>query len=129
MPRVVLARDLKHEQIEFPQGMVAPEGRRGGDTSSLHLRRGAVRDVTAEELVYIRDHRPGVFRALDVLPEPRVPARVARKLAQAQALTTAPAPAAPVEPPARPSVKEAASGKAGARKTSKGPKASSSDAG
>lgn len=116
MPRIVLARDLKHEQIEFPKDLPAPEGRRGGDKSSLHLRHGSVRDVSQEELDYIRDNRPEVFRCLDVLPEPRVPSRVARKLARAQAS----AQAASRLPEGAPGKAPRGSGKAPARKSGSG---------
>ncbi len=81
MPRIVLARDLQHEQIEFPEGTPFPEARRNGGSGALHLRRGSMRDVTPEELAYIREHRPEVFRCLDVLPEPKRSAALARKLA------------------------------------------------
>ena len=69
MPRIVLARDRQHEQVEFPEGVPKSESRRGG---SLHLRRGIVRDVTKEELDYIEVKRPDLFACIDVMPEPMV---------------------------------------------------------
>lgn len=80
MPRIVLARELQHEQIEFPSNMPFPVGRRGGRGSSLHLRRNSVRDVTSEELAHIREHRPEVFRCLDIVPEPRPSAALQRRV-------------------------------------------------
>lgn len=80
MPRIVLARTFQHEQIEFPEGTPSPDGRRGGGKGALHLRRGKVRDVTPEELLYIQDQRQDLFRALDVLPDPIVPQSTLRAL-------------------------------------------------
>ena len=89
MPQIVLARNLHHEQIEFPSGIPCSPERRGGRGTSLHLQRGRPRDVTPEELEYIRTARPEVFVCLDVLPAPKVPSRTAKKLAAAQAAKAA----------------------------------------
>ncbi len=85
MPRIVLARTFQHEQVDFPEGTPAPEGRRGGATGSLHLRRNRVRDVTAEELEIIKETRPDLFKACDILPEPRVSKRALKAAAKAEA--------------------------------------------
>ena len=77
MPRIILARDRQHEQVEFPEGMPKPESRRSG---SLHLCRGVVRDVTAEELAFIKDKRPDIFKCLDQLPEPKVSALAKKRM-------------------------------------------------
>lgn len=92
MPRIVLTRTYKHEQIEFPEGTPHPEGRRGGGKSSLHLRRNSVRDVTPEELDHIRQAYPLLYSCLEILPESSP--RRAKKPAGAQ--KPAPKKAAPV---------------------------------
>ena len=80
--QIVLKRDLHHEQVEFPDGMPRPEGRRDG---SLHLQRGKPRVVTVEEYAYIRSARPEIFRCLDRLPEPKASGRALRRIRQAVA--------------------------------------------
>ena len=96
MPRIVLARELQHEQIEFPGDVPFPEGRRGGRGSSLHLRRNSVRDVTPEELAHIREARPEVYRCLDILPEPKPSAALLRRVkAEEKRASAKAAPAAP----------------------------------
>ena len=81
MPRIVLARNLQHEQVVFPEGTPHPTGRHGGGSGSLHLRRGSMRDVTPEELAFIKAERPEVYKCLDVLPEPKLSPALARKVA------------------------------------------------
>lgn len=99
MPRIVLARDLKHEQIDFPDDLPCPEGRRGGRKSALHLRRGSVRDISDAELAWLETNAPEILRCCDILPDPRVSSRAARKLkaaaekaARAAKASEAPAP-------------------------------------
>lgn len=103
MPRIVLARDYQHEQIEFPPGTPFPEGRRGGGTSSLHLRRSKIRDVTVEELDFIRQNHPQIFAACDLLPDPVVGNRTRRRLEAAQKAAAAAAQpeAVPTKAPAK----------------------------
>lgn len=98
MPRIVLARHLSHDQVEFPPDTPCPPGRRGGRGSSLHLQRGKPRDVSVEELAYIRTHRPELAACLDVLPDPKVPGRTARRLQAAQEAEKRSA--SPLTPPA-----------------------------
>lgn len=81
LARVMLARQRQHEQVEFPPGTPFPEGRRGGGKTSLHLRRGSVRDVTVEELEYIRKDLPELYACLDVLPAPKISSALKRRLA------------------------------------------------
>lgn len=84
MPKIKLFSGRKHVQIEFPDSVPHPKGRRGGRGTSLHLQHGKVRDVTVEELDYICRERPEVYECLRVLPAPVVPGRTRRKLAAAQ---------------------------------------------
>lgn len=83
MPKIRLVKARKHLQIEFPDHLPHPEGRRGGRGSSLHLQRGTLRDVTPEELAYIEAEHPDVFACLQVFPEPVVPSRTRRRLESA----------------------------------------------
>lgn len=84
MPKIKLFSGRKHVQIEFPDSVPHPKGRRGGRGTSLHLQHGKVRDVTVEELDYICRARPEVYECLRVLPDPVVPGRTRRKLAAAR---------------------------------------------
>lgn len=94
MPKIRLFRDRKHVQIEFPDSIPHPEGRRGGRGTSLHLQLGKVRDVTVEELDYILREHPAIYACLQVLPEGVVPGRTRRRLDAAHAAAN------PVEPKA-----------------------------
>lgn len=83
MLKICLDRGFKHVQIEFPDDLPHPEGRRGGRGTSLHLQRNTYRDVTEEELAFIEATHPEVFRCLRVQRAATVNSRTARKLAAA----------------------------------------------
>lgn len=85
MPKIRLVKARKHLQIEFPDDLPHPDGRRGGRGSSLHLQRGTLRDVTPEELAFIEAEHPDVFACLQIFPEPVVSSRTRRRLAAAAA--------------------------------------------
>lgn len=113
--QIVLKRELHHEQIEFPKDIPCPANRRGGRGSSLHLQRGKVRDVTQDELDWIKSNRPEVFRCLDVLPAPRQPSRAMRRIQQAQERASAaarvPEPVEPAKPaPRKPRARKSKTG-------------------
>ena len=83
MVKICLGPRFKHIQIEFPDSTPHPEGRRGGRGTSLHLRAGVYRDVTEEELAYIKILRPQVFASLKIQRPAPVSRRTLRKLKNA----------------------------------------------
>ena len=83
MLKICLDKGFKHVQIEFPDDLPHPEGRRGGRGTSLHLQRHTLRDVTEEELAFIEATRPDVFACLRVHRDAPLGGRTARKLAAA----------------------------------------------
>lgn len=86
MLKICIVHKFKHVQIEFPDDMPHPKGRRGGRGSSLHLSRGTYRDVTEEELAHIQLTRPDVFSTLKIRRDsPIVSKRTLRKLEVAAA--------------------------------------------
>ena len=95
MPKICLVNTFKTVQIEFPDDLPHPEGRRGGRGTSLHLARNRYRDVTVEELAHIEATRPDVFAALKVVRPSPIPKRTLRKLAAAAKPKAAPATAKP----------------------------------
>ena len=84
MPKISLVRKFNHCQIEFPDTMPHPSGRRGGRGTSLHLQRNAYRDVTDEELAFIKETRPDIFASLRIHNPGVVPKRTKQRLAAAQ---------------------------------------------
>ncbi len=65
--KICLARTYNSVQVEFPADLPHPKGRRGGRGTSLHLARNVYRDVTQEELDFLREKHPAIFAALKVV--------------------------------------------------------------
>lgn len=97
---VRLVRGFRNEQVEFPESMGGKtvEGRKPG---TVHFSRDRVVTVTADELEWLRVYNPDLHAALEVLPEPAVSSRAARRFAQAEAQAKADAKQAKPEAPKR----------------------------